>query len=145
MMTQLVTMFFYGTLRAAEVRRAVLGGDLPPSHLSPACLDGYQVRRVDGALYPMLVAAPGGQVDGLVATGLDQQAAGKLDQFEGVHYRRTSLEVVTANGSLVADVYLPDAEMVAAELWDFDSWYKHDMTSFLEQDFNLDGVRSPTG
>ena len=81
----------------------------------------------------------------MVVTGLDRQSADKLDQFEGVHYRRASVKVMTVNGSMVADVYLPDAEMVAAELWDFDSWYKHDMTSFLEQDFNPDGVRPPTG
>ena len=136
-------LFFYGTLRAAEVRRAVLGSDLPPDQLHRAELGGYEVRRVDGALYPMLVACSGGLVNGLLATGLQASSVGKLDQFEGAHYRRISLEVTTATGSQAADVYLPDQQMVAAELWDFESWYKRDMTSFLEREFNLDGVRPP--
>ena len=79
------------------------------------------------------------------AAGNRTQASsvGKLDQFEGAHYRRISLEVTTATGPQAADVYLPDQQMVAAELWDFESWYKRDMTSFLEREFNLDGVRPP--
>ena len=36
-------LFFYGTLRAAEVRRAVLGSDLPPDQLHRAELGGYEV------------------------------------------------------------------------------------------------------
>lgn len=142
-MTATTVMFFYGTLRAAEVRRAVLGTDLPADQLIEARLSGYEVRRVQGALYPMLMASAGGDVDGLVASGLDKDAVDRLDQFEGAHYSRTSLEVFTTEGALAADVYLPDHHMTAAELWDFDSWYNHDMTSFLEQDFDLSGVRSP--
>ena len=142
-MTSTTALFFYGTLRAAEVRQAVLGTDLPSDQLQQAMLSGYEVRRVDGALYPMLVARSDGQVNGLLATGLDVTSLCKLDQFEGVHYRRTSLEVNTVNGPIEADVYLPDQLMVAAELWYFDSWYKRDMTSFLEREFNLDGVRPP--
>lgn len=143
-MSPSVTLFFYGTLRAAEIRRAVLGTDLPPAQLLDASVSGYQVRRVEGAFYPMLVAAAGGRVDGLVATGLDRRSVDRLDRFEGVHYNRSSLEVLTANGPLAADVYLPDKHMSAAELWDFDSWYKHDMTSFLSQEFHPEGVRPPT-
>lgn len=136
-------LFFYGTLRAAEVRRAVLGSDLPSGQLQQAVLSGYEIRRVDGALYPMLVACSGGLVNGLLATGLDASSVGKLDQFEGVHYQRVSLDVATAKGLQAADVYLPDQQMIAAELWDFDSWSKHDMTLFLKREFNLKGVRPP--
>ena len=42
-------------------------------------------------------------------------------------------EVDTVHGRTDADVYLPDQQMVAAELWDFDGWYSRDMTSFLER------------
>ena len=48
-MTQPAALF-YGTLRAAEVRKAVLGADLQPAQLQQAELNGYEVRRVDGAL-----------------------------------------------------------------------------------------------
>ena len=138
------TLFFYGTLRAAEVRSAVLGDDLPAAHLTDAVLENYQVKRVHGALYPMLVAAAGEKAAGLVATGLNRQAIQKLDQFEGPHYSRTALQVLTATGLVEADIYLPHDKLSAAEPWNFDSWYKHDMTTFLQQDFRLEGVRPPS-
>ena len=137
-------LFCYGTLRAAEVRHDVLGYYLPTANLSDALLYNYQVRRVQGALYPMLVPALAEQVTGLVATGLNRQAIRVLDQFEGQNYSRSALQVNTAAGPLMADVYLPHNILTAAELWDFDSWYKHDITTFLQRDFRQSGVRPPS-
>ena len=83
---------FYGTLRAAEIRSAVLGYDLPTGQLTDAVLENYQVRRVEGALYPfgprLLVKAVG-----LLATSLDRLAIQMLDQFEGNHYNRSALRL----------------------------------------------------
>jgi hypothetical protein len=67
-----------------------------------------------------------------------------LDQFEGQNYSRSALQVNTAAGPLMADVYLPHNILTAAELWDFDSWYKHDITTFLQRDFRQSGVRPPS-
>jgi len=139
-----VTLFFYGTLRAAEIRSAVLGYDLPAAHLTDAVLENYQVRRVKGALYPLLVPAAGEKALGLLATNLDGLAIQMFDQFEGYHYNRSALQVHTAAGFVEADVYLPDDTLVAAESWDFDRWYKNDMTAFLKQDFRQEGVRPPS-
>ena len=138
------TLFFYGTLRAAEIRSAVLGYDLPTGQLTDAVLENYQVRRVEGALYPLLVPAAGEKAIGLLATSLDRLAIQMLDQFEGNHYNRSALQVHTAAGFVEADVYLPDDTLLAAESWDFDRWYKNDMTAFLQQDFRQEGVRPPS-
>ena len=138
------TLFFYGTLRAAEIRSAVLGYELPTGHLTDAVLENYQVRRVKGALYPLLVPAAGEKAIGLLATSLDRQAIQMLDQFEGNHYNRAALQVCTAAGFVEADVYLPDDTLLAAESWDFDRWYKYDMTAFLRQDFRQERVRPPS-
>ena len=138
------TLFFYGTLRAAEIRSAVLGNDLPTGHLTDAVLENYQVRRVKGALYPLLVPAAGEKAIGLLATNLDRLAIQMLDQFEGHHYNRSALQVYTAGGFVEAEVYLPDDTLSAAESWDFERWYKHDMTPFLKQDFRQEGVRPPS-
>jgi len=137
-------LFFYGTLRAAEIRAAVLGYDLPTGHLTDAVLENYQVRRVKGALYPLLVPAAGETAIGLLATNLDRQAIQMLDQFEGQHYNRSALQVYTAAGFVEAEMYLADNTLLAAESWDFERWYKHDMTAFLQQDFRQGGVRSPS-
>ena len=138
------TLFFYGTLRAAEIRSAVLGYDLPTGQLTDAVLENYQVRRVEGALYPLLVPAAGEKAIGILATNLDRLAIQMLDQFEGNHYNRSALQVHTAAGFVEADVYLPDDTLLAAESWDFDRWYKNDMTAFLQQDFRQEGVRPPS-
>ncbi len=138
------TLFFYGTLRAAEIRSAVLGDDLPTGHLTDAVLENYQVRRVQGALYPLLVPAAGEKAIGLLATNLDRLAIQILDQFEGHHYNRSALQVSTGAGLVKAEVYLPDDTLLAAESWDFERWYKHDMTAFLQQDFRKEGVRPPS-
>lgn len=138
------TLFFYGTLRAAEIRSAVLGYDLSASHLTEAILENYQVRRVQGALYPLLIAAAGESAAGLVATGLDRHAIQLLDQFEGQHYSRFALQVNTGAGMVKADAYLPDDTLLAGDSWDFDSWYKYDMTAFLQRDFRHEGVRTPS-
>ena len=100
------TLFFYGTLRAAEIRSAVLGYDLPTGQLTDAVLENYQVRRVKGAFYPLLVPAAGEKAIGLLATSLDRLAIQMLDQFEGNHYNRSALQVHTAAGFVEADVYL---------------------------------------
>ena len=52
-----MNLFFYGTLKAEQVRQAVLGTHHATLRIAPATLTGYEVRQVAGALYPMIVAS----------------------------------------------------------------------------------------
>lgn len=137
-------LFFYGTLRAAEVRKAVLGYDVNNSQLHPASLAGYEVRRVEGASYPMLVRTPTPSiVNGLVMTQIDKAGLDRLDRFEGEDYQRITVDVLCASQQMKAQIYEPASHLKAAELWVFEKWYESDLTTFIQQDFNLDGVRRP--
>ena len=137
-------LFFYGTLRAAEVREAVLGYPVPKRQLQPARLSGYQVRRVAGAFYPMLIqAVADAVVDGVIMTVTRRQDLDRLDRFEGADYQRVQVPAMCANGPRLVQVYQPTPHLEAAEIWDFHRWYETDLDHFLTQDFDLDGVRRP--
>ena len=137
-------LFFYGTLKAAEVREAVLGYSVPARQLQLARLPGFQVRRVAGAFYPMLIeAAPDAIVEGVIMTVTNRQDLDRLDRFEGADYQRVEVSAICADGPRPVQTYQPAPHLKAAELWDFQRWYETDLDNFLAQDFNLDGVRRP--
>ncbi len=138
-------LFFYGTLRAPEVRLAVMGFDLPRERLLPGWLRGFDVQRVAGASYPMLVRAKDEQtkVAGVIATGLDSRTVSRLDRFEGSDYQRVSLNASVQGHDHNVQVYLASSSLVPAGPWDFESWYQHDRSRFMQEDFNTGGVRRP--
>ena len=140
-----VDMFFYGTLRATEVRQAVLGKDLPATQLFFAQLSGFEVRRVAGAGYPMLVSGKHEDaiVDGVMACGLDTDSLNRLDRFEGPDYQRCAITVICDGHSHIAQTYMPLNAVQAAEKWDFDKWYSSGLKAFMRDEFNLLGVRRP--
>ena len=40
-----------------------------------------------------------------------------------------------------AQIYLPKANLISSEPWDYDDWYKNDMKKFFENEFDLNGVK----
>ena len=137
-------LFFYGTLRAAKIRKKVLGYDVPDAQLLSARLRGFEVRRVSGAFYPMIVAnASDDIVEGLVMTAIDSGDLDRLDRFEGEDYRRTHVLAEISGQPCPVQVYQPSAHLLPAERWDFHRWYENELEQFLSKDFDLDGVRKP--
>ena len=137
-------LFFYGTLKAREVRKAVLGYEVNDDRLLGAILSGFQVRRVVGAHYPMLVASsPEDKVSGIIMQDIDKEDLEKLDRFEGKDYQRIWVEAICDGQPCSVQIYKPNARLKGAEIWDFQDWYQNDLEKFLEQDFNLRGVRRP--
>jgi len=45
------------------------------------------------------------------------------------------------NYILDAEIYLPKANLISSEPWDYDDWYKNDMKKFFENEFDLNGVK----
>ena len=137
-------LFFYGTLRAAEIRKKVLGYDVPDARLLPARLQGFEVRRVSGAFYPMIVAsATEDIVEGLVMTAIDSGDLDRLDRFEGEDYQRIHVLAEISGQPCPVQIYQASAHLRAAERWDFRHWYENELEQFLSRDFDLDGVRKP--
>ena len=139
-----MNLFFYGTLKAEQVRQAVLGTHHATLRIVPATLTGYEVRQVAGALYPMIVASDHANiVSGLIIYDVDSESLALLDRFEGVHYQRAQVGVMTENSEEQAEIYIPDDTMIPAGLWDFDSWVNQDMARFFAEDFAPEGVARP--
>ena len=139
-----MNLFFYGTLKAEQVRQAVLGTHHATLRIAPATLTGYEVRQVAGALYPMIVVSDHANiVSGLIIYDVDSESLALLDRFEGVHYQRAQVGVMTENSEEQAEIYIPDDTMIPAGLWDFDSWVNQDMARFFAEDFAPEGVARP--
>ena len=141
-----MNLFFYGTLRAEQVRSAVLGAHAALLQLEPATLSGYEVRRVDGALYPMICPASDDAdalVEGLVVRHPSEAVIALLDRFEGVHYHRKIVDINVASGSKKAEIYCPDDSLIPAEIWVFEDWMKTAMDDFFADEFSKDGVQPP--
>ena len=137
-------LFFYGTLRAAEIRKKVLGYDVPEPRLLPARLQGFEVRRVSGTFYPMIVASTSDDiVEGLVMTDIDSGDLDRLDSFEGEDYQRIHVLADVAGQPCHVQIYQASSHLVAAERWDFWHWYEHELEQFLSSDFDSGGVRKP--
>jgi len=98
-------LFVYGTLRDDAVVQRLLGHRL---FGRPAVLTGFR-RAVDsGHGYPVIHPEEGATVPGTLLDGVDTEALAILDDYEGVHYRRIVVEVVTLDGrALDAYVYVP--------------------------------------
>lgn len=138
------SLFFYGTLKASEVREAVLGYEVPENRLAAAKLSGFEVRRVAGTFYPMIAAGPAEAViEGVLLTGIDRQELDRLDRLEGADYHRVDVAVECDGQMHTTQIYEPINRLPAAELWDFASWYEKDLDNFLNQDFDPNGVRRP--
>ena len=80
-------------------------------------------------------------VEGIIAKNLTYNQLMKLDRFEGENYFRQFIKVNTKNNILDAEIYLPKANLVSSEPWDYYDWYKNDMKKFFENEFDLNGVK----
>lgn len=128
--------FFYGTLRDAEVRRRVLGRDLPTDALEEAVLADYRAVFVAGASYPTLVPFPGARAPGLLARGLGSTEAGRLATFEGAPYQVRDLTVSgRRSGPVSARVFvIRGGTRSTARPWTLADWERRFRTGFLKAD-----------
>jgi gamma-glutamylcyclotransferase (GGCT)/AIG2-like uncharacterized protein YtfP len=105
-------IFTYGTLMFPEVWAAVAGR----AYESVAAeLGAYAVYRVDGAVFPGIVAANSDDVvPGIVYLDVDTAAVARLDRFEDDFYIRRTLTIACDDGrERRADAYVVPAEQRA--------------------------------
>ncbi len=63
-------LFFFGLLRDSDVLELVTGRPWAADRFTGAWLAGARLIHLRGETFPMLVAAPGGRVSGVVVEGL---------------------------------------------------------------------------
>lgn len=103
----MTTFFFYGTLLDHDVMALVIGRRLPPSSFVPASLKGHVRRRAKGVSYPILVRDPGGEVEGVVVSGLTRRDVERLSLYEGPNYRIAPLKVTVGGKLKTVSVFEP--------------------------------------
>ncbi|MBS8225972.1 NUDIX domain-containing protein [Vannielia litorea] len=109
----MVDIFIYGTLMHMPLLRVVLGADFDAVDVQPARLPGWRVEAVPGEVYPMVRADPEGVAEGLLLSGLTEEALARADFYEGLDnygYLRKPVEVQTETGTAQATVYVPVSE-----------------------------------
>ncbi len=120
-------LFFYGTLRDADMRRAVFGARAGTLSVRPAILPGYRPYRATGGDYPVLVRRTGARVRGQLVEGLGRTDLLRLFHFEGPHFVPSRQLVVEPSGRrLEAWVLLPDRpRRASAKPWCLRRWQRH--------------------
>ena len=138
-------LFCYGSLRALEVRMALLG-EQRNSILQcySAQLEGYQIRQLNGQVYPTLTVHKNSSVRGIVLgtrinrdhprrllAPITNEVLAIIDQYEGVHeglYVRQSIKVSIQEQDsrtpfmMKAWVYLsgPKLSNISEKVWSFE-------------------------
>ena len=135
-------MFFYGTLRAIEVREAVLGKDIDKHKSNKAIIYKHQVYKVMNVNYPLITYTNNSQdkVEGLLVHNISEEELKKLDAFEGKNYFRAKAQVEVHGQLFNVEIYMPDKTMGLDQIWDFEDWYKNNMEDFFKKEFNINGV-----
>lgn len=117
-------IFLYGTLRHVPLLETVLDRSAARLDLSPAQLPDHAVRSVKGADYPMIVEAPGERAEGLLVSGLDDEALERLDHYEGTYgYRLHDISVEAGDEAVPAAAYFSEtATLSPVGDWALDKW-----------------------
>ena len=132
------SLFFYGTLRSLEVRKAVIGESSDHHNTSSGDLFKHKVYKVKNANYP-LIKYTNNEVD--VVRGLLINNITFVDRCEGKNYFRQFVKVNIDRIDHDAQIYMPNKNMVSDEPWNYEDWYKNDMKNFFLNEFDLNGVK----
>ena len=137
------SLFFYGTLKASEVRKAVLGENIEYHEATNGFLTHYKVFQVKDANYPLIKFTNNEEdvVKGLLIYNISSDELNKLDKFEGINYFRQYVKINVAGNLYDSQIYIPNKNLVHSEPWDYEKWYNNDMQSFFNNEFDLNGVK----
>ena len=104
-------LFAYGTLMCPEIFTRICGIE---QQGIPASLEKHRRYAVRDGVFPAIVPAANGKVDGLLYCELNDLVWNRIDRFEGDLYERRTVRV-----------NLDIAEMVEAEVYVLHNAYRH--------------------
>lgn len=127
-------LFFFGTLMDRDVLAVVLDRLVPPDALRPARLHDVARRRVSKDSFPLLIAAPGHSVDGVVFQPRDHQDHDRIRFFEDYDYDLQPCRPVLRGGEVLDALLCGAAPATAAsdEPWELARWAAAHKEAFLE-------------
>ncbi|MDY6979643.1 MAG: gamma-glutamylcyclotransferase family protein [Pseudomonadota bacterium] len=125
-------LFTYGTLELPEVFVAVTGQTQAGI---PATLNGYARYRLEGEVYPGIIATPGEGLQGTLYQDLSPEIHYKIDHYEDTCYEKRQVRVTTKDGQeLFAMAYvIPDekSRLLSTRRWDQQQFIEQHLENFL--------------
>ncbi len=125
-------LFTYGTLELPEVFTVITG---QPANGVRARLDNYARYRLQGEVYPGIIATPGESSQGTVYRDLDAATHKKIDHYEDTCYEKRRVTIVTEEGDEIeAMAYvIPDdkARLLSPQRWDRRQFVEQHLENFL--------------
>ena len=129
-----MNLFAYGTLMDEEIMYRICGCRYPRQE---AFLPGYIRRTIRAEVYPGIIPASGGTVDGILYFGLTNAAWDQLDRYEGDLYLRTPIIARARSGQEVSAwtyIVSPKSYFLLSEHnWSFSQFKDKFRDSYLEQ------------
>jgi len=129
--------FFFGTLMDKDIMEAVAGHALPDNRFLPSRLTGYRRVVVRKETFPMLLEAPGAEVDGVVVEGLSAGALDRIHFFESVEYEARRVDVMLEDGARTAAHLFAATDYAAnsGEDWSSEVWQARHKEKGLRETF----------
>ncbi|MEO1329565.1 MAG: gamma-glutamylcyclotransferase [Pseudomonadota bacterium] len=125
-------LFFYGTLRDAELREAVLGPSTAGLVARPARVAGFRATPLPGEAFPVAARDATAVLEGVALEGVEAEAVALAQAYEGPEYRLIRVEALLAEqDERVSCLMFAPTEAAARRLdgvehpapdWDFERW-----------------------
>ena len=122
-------LFFYGTMRDADVRRLVFGARAEALIVRPALLFGFRTCSARGGDYPVLVRRTAARARGQLVEGLGYADLLRLFHFEGPDYLPSRQLAIDPSGRrssawvLLSDsAHQASAHRASAKTWRLRQW-----------------------
>ncbi len=127
--------FFFGLLRDSDVLELVTGRPWAADRFTGARLADARLVHLRDETFPMLVAAPGVWVPGVLVEGLAESDLDRIGFFESVEYQPSTVEVeLQGGGGIEARAFAATARAAPhEEPWSFENWSLHHKARALRE------------
>jgi gamma-glutamylcyclotransferase (GGCT)/AIG2-like uncharacterized protein YtfP len=135
-------LFAYGTLICEDIMVAVSGRRVTGVR---CWLRDYARGKIQGEVYPGIVARPGKVVEGVLYSDLPEAAWKRLDLFEGERYQRKAIQVELEDGDVrEAQVYVlrPEfAHALSASPWSLEEFLRSGKEEFRRRYLGFEALK----
>jgi gamma-glutamylcyclotransferase (GGCT)/AIG2-like uncharacterized protein YtfP len=135
-------LFAYGTLISEDIMFAVSGHRLTGVR---CLLRDYERGKIQGEVYPGIVARPGKVVEGVLYSDVPEAAWKRLDIFEGEMYQRRVIQVELEDGAVreaQAYVLRPEFEHnLSAGPWSLEEFLRSGKERFQRQYLGFEALK----
>ncbi len=128
-------VLFFGLLRDTDMLELVTGRPWAADRFTSARLAGARLVQLRDETFPMLVAAPGVWVPGVLAEGLGEADLDRIRFFESVEYQPSRVEVELSGGEGVEAHAFATTERAVHDQapWSFGDWSLHHKARALRE------------